>query len=100
MRCTPIVQIFRITICVRNTPHANSPSPEIALEIAPPIHSVNFLWGKLASKYFHAKPNCHTGKTSSHVIGATTAEADRDLFSLTAKARVSQLGSQQTDHRL
>jgi hypothetical protein len=24
---------------VRNTPHANSPSPEFALEIAPPIHS-------------------------------------------------------------
>jgi hypothetical protein len=28
------------TICVRNTPHANSPSPELALEIAPPIHPV------------------------------------------------------------
>jgi hypothetical protein len=26
------------TICVRSTPHANSPSPELALEIAPLIH--------------------------------------------------------------
>jgi hypothetical protein len=28
----------RITICVRSAPHANSPSPELALESAPPIH--------------------------------------------------------------
>src|ERR1700722_15978629 len=40
-RCTPM-RCHRITICVRNTPHANSPSPEFALEIAPPIHSVHF----------------------------------------------------------
>jgi hypothetical protein len=33
MRC------HRKTICVRSTPHANSPSPEFALEIAPLIHS-------------------------------------------------------------
>jgi hypothetical protein len=26
------------TICVRSTPQANSPSLELALEIAPPIH--------------------------------------------------------------
>jgi hypothetical protein len=37
-RCTPM-RCHRITICVRNTPHANSPSPEFALEIAPSIHS-------------------------------------------------------------
>jgi hypothetical protein len=33
MRC------HRKTICVRSTPHANSPSPELALEIAPLIRS-------------------------------------------------------------
>jgi hypothetical protein len=34
MRC------HRKTICVRSTSHVNSPSPELALEFAPPIHSV------------------------------------------------------------
>src|ERR1700728_2355661 len=34
------------TICVRSTPYANSPSPELALEIAPPIHPV-----RLSSPY-------------------------------------------------
>jgi hypothetical protein len=38
MRCTPM-RCHRKTICVRSTPHANSPSPEFALEIAPLIHS-------------------------------------------------------------
>jgi hypothetical protein len=34
------------TICVRSTPHANSPSPKLALEIAPPIHPAKKALGK------------------------------------------------------
>jgi hypothetical protein len=45
VRCTPIrctpMRCHRKTICVRSTPHANSSSPEFALEFAPPIHSVD-----------------------------------------------------------
>jgi hypothetical protein len=43
MRCTPM-RCHRKTICVRSTPHANSPSPEFALEIAPLIHSAGLAW--------------------------------------------------------
>jgi hypothetical protein len=35
--------IFTYNLCAKlskATPHANSPSPELALEIAPPIHPV------------------------------------------------------------
>jgi SNF2 family DNA or RNA helicase len=38
MRC------HRKTIYVRSTPHANSPSPEFALDIAPLIHSAGLAW--------------------------------------------------------
>jgi hypothetical protein len=41
--------IFTYNLCAKlskATPHANSPSPELALEIAPPIHP-----GKTTSNY-------------------------------------------------
>jgi hypothetical protein len=56
MRYTPtrrmLMRYHRKAICVRSTPHANSPSPELALEFAPLIRSE----GQLSKKSIVVSP--------------------------------------------